>query len=113
MKIAIKDHSDPVTVEALPCGVPGLAIHPDPDRPDVFVITHIRSGLSVALFTDGEAALAAATGLGELLPGGWTLSAEDIADETSKGEVADVITPWGGSFGYPSGDRSDIAAAAS
>ena len=114
MNITVKSYRETRAIAtALPCGVPGLAINPDETRPALFAITHVRSGLSVAFFTCPEAALAAAQDLGELLPGGWTLSADDIADEISKGEVADVISPWGGTFGYPAGDRSDVAVVAS
>ena len=60
-------------MDAVPCGVPGLAIHAAPDA-DGWVITHIASGCRAAWFPDAspEWVLACAQELGTL--GDWTAS---------------------------------------
>lgn len=85
-------------VDAVPCGVPGLAINADHGTPATWVITHIRSGLAVAYFpaVSPEAVLAAAQALGTLAD--WTMSAEDVADHITLGDVLDTVKPWGGEW---------------
>jgi hypothetical protein len=113
VKIAIKYYGAPsarVTVDALPCGVPGLAIHARHKAPG-WAITHIRSGLGVALFSasDPEAVLAAAQALAPLAD--WTASAWDISDAVTGNEVLAVTARYGVDLGTvrSGNDYDDVA----
>ena len=78
-----------------------------------FGVSHVRSGLSVALFPDPEAALSGAQALGGLLPGGWTLAGDEVCGLVTRFDVIDAAGRWGGQFGSAGrGDRSDMAVTA-
>lgn len=83
-----------VEVDAYPCGVPGLAIHASVDGAD-WSVTHVRSGLVVAIAGDPETALSVVRALDDLMSD-WTISADDIADEVTTFEVIEAVSPVGG-----------------
>jgi hypothetical protein len=82
-------------VPGMPCGAPGLAITRAVKNPAVLVITHVRSGLVVAMFAHGdpEAVLACAQALAEVAD--WTQPASDLAYAVTGARP--VIVRWGGS----------------
>lgn len=82
-------------IPGMPCGVPGLAITRAVNNPAVLVITHVRSGLAVAMFAHGdpEAVLACAQALAGAAD--WTLAAADLTAAVIGAQP--VIARWGGS----------------
>jgi hypothetical protein len=82
------------TVDALPCGVPGLMIHAATGAGG-WVITHARSGYAVAWFpeADPESVLGAAPAIGPLAD--WTASGSDVARVDTAGEIAAICQARG------------------
>lgn len=115
--ITIRMSAGTTTVDAMPCGVPGLVIHrvilADGEMGEGLTLTHVRSGLQVAYFPPGvdpEAVLACAQDLAGLAD--WTQPGAVLVD--AKDAVIAITRRWGseaaGPLAYTYGD---VAAAGS
>lgn len=110
MKIVIRQWNGreigDMVVDAVPCGVPGLAVHAAV-RASGWVVTHVPSGCRVAWFPDAspEYVLACAQALGEL--GDWTAG---FPAPRLAGQALGVIGEFGAITGRSPVPRDILAA---